>query len=77
MSSVALHILSTYRETYLATLLIHFVMVRYEIIQVKGEVQMMKRDWWQLYKRGWQKHRDFWNRRWWIRFKWNAESNVP
>jgi hypothetical protein len=48
-----------------------------EIIQAQGEVQMIKRDWWQLYKRGWQKHRDFWNRRWWIRFKWDAESNVP
>lgn len=52
-------------------------MARYEIIQAQGEVQMMKRDWWQLYKRGWQKHRDFWNRRWWIRFKWDSESNVP
>ena len=29
-----------------------------EIIQSKGEVQMMKRKWWQLYKKGWQKHRD-------------------
>ena len=48
-----------------------------EIIQSKGEVQMMKRNWWQLYKRGWQKHRDFWNRKWWIRFKWDAESNLP
>jgi hypothetical protein len=48
-----------------------------KIIQAQGEVQMMKREWWQLYKRGWYKHRDFWNRRWWIRFKWNADSNVP
>lgn len=51
-------------------------MTRYEIIQVQGEVQMMKRDWWQLYKRGWHKHKDFWNRRWWIRFKWGIESNI-
>jgi hypothetical protein len=49
-------------------------MTNTEIIQMQGEVQMMKRDWWQLYKRGWQKHRDIWNRRWWIRFKWNAGS---
>jgi hypothetical protein len=48
-----------------------------EIIQSKGEVQMMKRKWWQLYKRGWQKQQDFWNRRWWIRFKWDAEYNLP
>jgi hypothetical protein len=47
-----------------------------EIIQSKGEVQMMKRKWWQLHKRGWQKHQDFWNRKWWIRFKWDAESNL-
>jgi hypothetical protein len=24
-----------------------------KIIQAQGEVQMMKREWWQLYKRGW------------------------
>jgi|GEM_PF-2279214 len=48
-----------------------------EIIQSKGEVQMTKRKWGQLYKKGWQRHQDFWNRRWWIRFKWDAESNLP
>jgi len=47
-----------------------------EILQTQGEVQMMQRDWWQLYKRGWKKHRDFWNRRWWIRFKWDPKYNV-
>ena len=52
-------------------------MASFEIIQSQGEVQMTKRQWWQLYKKGWQKHRDFWNRRWWIRFKWDAESNLP
>lgn len=48
-----------------------------EIIQAQGEVQIMKRKCWQFYKIGWQKHRDFWNKRWWIRFKWDAESNFP
>jgi hypothetical protein len=50
-------------------------MKSYEIIQIEGEVQLTKRKWWQLYKKGWQKHRDFWNRLWWIRFKWDTKYN--
>ena len=52
-------------------------MARYEIIQAQGEVQMMKRNLWKVYKKGWCKHRDFWNRGWWIRVKWDIESNIP
>lgn len=29
------------------------------LIQIKGEVQLLKRRWWQLYKNGWYKHRDY------------------
>ena len=47
-----------------------------EIIQTQGEVQMTKRQWYQLYKKGWHKHRDFWNRHWWIRFKWTNEADL-
>lgn len=46
-----------------------------EIIQVKGEVQLMKRDWWQVYKRGWKKHRALF-KLWWIRFRWDVEDDI-
>jgi len=47
-----------------------------KIIQIKTEVQIMKRNWWQVYKKGWCKHRDFWNRMWWIRFKFDTKSDI-
>jgi len=32
-----------------------------EIITItNGQVQMMRRKWWQIYKKGWHKHTDFW-----------------
>jgi hypothetical protein len=43
------------------------------IIQIKGEVQLLKRKWWEFYKKGWYKHTDLWNNNWWIRFRWNSE----
>jgi len=33
-----------------------------EIIEIKGAVQLTKRKWFHLYKRGWHKHRDFWGK---------------
>jgi|AntRauTorcE11897_2_1112592.scaffolds.fasta_scaffold00149_60 hypothetical protein len=51
-------------------------MINSEIIQTKGEVQMLKRQWWEIYKKGWYKHKDHWCRRWWIRFVWTNEANV-
>jgi len=46
-----------------------------QIIQTEGKLQLLKRKWYQLYKRGWSKHTDFWNRLWWIKYKWNKDSN--
>jgi len=51
-------------------------MERNKIIQIKTEVQMMKRNWWQVYKKGWCKHRDFWNRMWWISFNFDNKSDI-
>lgn len=42
------------------------------IVTIKSEIQMKKREWWQLYCKGWHKHQDFWGRKWWIRYNWNA-----
>ena len=41
-----------------------------EIITISGEgVQLTKRKWYQVYKKGWKKHYDHWDRLWWIREK--------
>ena len=45
------------------------------IIDIQGSVQMVKREWWQLYKKGWYKHSDLWGQRWWIRFQWPMKSS--
>jgi hypothetical protein len=47
-----------------------------EIIKIDGEVQLTKRYWWQLYKKGWCKHTDLWGCLWWIRFKWSADEDL-
>jgi hypothetical protein len=47
-----------------------------EIIQMDGEIQITKRYWWQLYKKGWYKHTDLWGNLWWIRFKWSEEDDL-
>lgn len=42
-----------------------------EIITIKdAEVQMMRRKWWQIYKKGWHKHTDLWGNKMWIRYRW-------
>lgn len=42
-----------------------------EIIPItNGQVQMMRRKWWQIYKKGWHKHTDFWGNLMWIRYRW-------
>lgn len=45
-----------------------------EVIKMQGEVLMTKRYWWQLYKKDWYKHKDFWGCLWWIKFKWDKEQ---
>jgi hypothetical protein len=45
-----------------------------EVIKMQGEVLIIKRYWWQLYKKGWYKHNDLWGCLWWIKFKWNKEE---
>jgi hypothetical protein len=45
-----------------------------DIIKMEEEIQMNKRFWWQVYKRGWHKHTDLWGGLWWIRYKWNKEQ---
>jgi hypothetical protein len=45
-----------------------------EIIKMEGEVLITKRFWWQLYKKGWNKHTDLWGGLWWIRYKWNKDQ---
>jgi hypothetical protein len=32
------------------------------------DIQLLKRQWWQIYKKGWHKHQDFYNRKWWIKY---------
>lgn len=46
------------------------------VIQIKGEVQLLKRRWYQFYKKGWYKHTDFWNNKWWIRFNWPISEST-
>ena len=42
-----------------------------EIITISGgEVQMMRRKWYELYKRGWHKHSNLWGDMMWIRYRW-------
>lgn len=45
-----------------------------EIITLDGKVQIMKRYWYQIYKKGWYKHSDLWGSPLWIRFKWNKQD---
>lgn len=32
------------------------------------DIQLLKRQWWQIHKKGWHKHQDFYNRKWWIKY---------
>lgn len=42
------------------------------VIEIGTKVQMTKREWWQIYRKGWHKHNDHWGRKWWIRYNWNT-----
>lgn len=44
----------------------------YKVIEVGTKVQMTRREWWQIYRKGWHKHNDHWGRRWWIRYNWDT-----
>jgi hypothetical protein len=44
-----------------------------ELITVDGEIQLMPRKWYHIFKRGWYKHSGLYGELWWIRFNW--ESN--
>ena len=45
-----------------------------EIITLDSKVQLTKRYWYQICKKGWYKHNDLWGRHWWIRFKWDKQD---
>ena len=47
-----------------------YTIIEKEILEIDGKIQLMNRKWYQLFKNGWYKHLDFFNRKWWIRFKW-------
>lgn len=32
------------------------------------DILLLKRQWWQVYKKGWHKHQDLYNRKWWIKY---------
>tara|TARA_R110001632_G_scaffold222564_1_gene353846 strand:- start:283 stop:567 length:285 start_codon:yes stop_codon:yes gene_type:complete len=32
------------------------------------DIQLLKRQWWQMYKKGWHKHQDLYNGKWWIKY---------
>ena len=40
------------------------------IIELDTKIQLLPRKWWQLYKRGWQTHTDFFGRRYFVRYHW-------
>ena len=46
-----------------------------KIIKMQGQVLLMRRKWYQLYKVGWCRHNDLWNGKWWIRFNWDKKIN--
>lgn len=40
------------------------------VITVTGvDIQLIKRQWWQVYKSGWHKHVDLWGKLYWIRYQ--------
>ena len=49
-------------------------MKKIDVITIQGEVQLMKRKWYQLYKKGWHRHYDFWGQKHWIRFNWDSSN---
>lgn len=50
--------------------------MRDDIIELNGTIQMCKRYWWQLYKKGWHKHETMIEKVW-IRYNWNVtDTNV-
>lgn len=40
------------------------------IIEIDTKIQLLPRKWYQIYKRGWQTHTDFFGRRYFVRYKW-------
>jgi len=41
-----------------------------DIIVIDTKIQLLPRKWWQIYKRGWQTHTDFFGRRYFVRYHW-------
>jgi len=41
-----------------------------DIIEIETTIQLLPRKWWQIYKRGWQKHTDFFGKRYFVRYNW-------
>jgi len=40
------------------------------IIEIDTRIQLLPRKWYQIYKRGWQTHTDFFGRRYFVRYNW-------
>ena len=40
------------------------------IIEIDTKIQLLPRKWWQIYKRGWQTHTDFFGRKYFVRYNW-------
>jgi len=40
------------------------------IIEIDTKIQLLPRKWYQIYKRGWQTHTDFFGRRYFVRYNW-------
>lgn len=47
-----------------------------EIVQIKGEIQLQPRKWYALFKKGWHKHTDIFNKPYWIRYNWAQCENI-
>lgn len=47
-----------------------------DITEIEGSIQMCKRHWWQLFKKGWHKHNTMYEKVW-IRYNWDVtDTNV-
>lgn len=40
------------------------------IIEIDTKIQLLPRKWYQIYKRGWQTHTDFFGHRYFVRYSW-------
>jgi len=43
-----------------------------DIIEIETTIQLLPRKWWQFHKIGWQKHTDFFGKRYFVRYRWSV-----